>query len=84
MIANMVLNGLQDILGTEYLTVRYADDFVVLGKTREMLRDDAVPKIKNFLKPRGLTLNKEKTCITNISAGFDFLGFNFREYPDKS
>lgn len=84
MIANMVLNGLQDALGKEYLTTRYADDFVVLGKTREMLQDDAIPRIKKFLKPRGLTLNKEKTCITNISDGFDFLGFNFREYPDKS
>lgn len=33
-----------------------------------------------FLKERGLTLSEEKTLITHISDGFDFLGFNVRKY----
>ena len=33
-----------------------------------------------FLKERGLTLSEEKTLITHISEGFDFLGFNIRKY----
>ena len=33
-----------------------------------------------FLKERGLILSEEKTLITHISEGFDFLGFNVRKY----
>jgi RNA-directed DNA polymerase len=39
--------------------------------------------IKEFLKDRGLELSDEKTLITHIDAGFDFLGWNFRKYNGK-
>ena len=83
-LANMSLNGLKEWLGNEYLFVRYADDFLVLGKTKQDLEENALPRIREFLKPRGLRLNLEKTQIRNISQGFDYLSFNFREYPDST
>lgn len=67
---------------SKYVLVRYADDFVVLCKTKE----DAV-KVYELLEPylekRGLTLSKEKTRITHLSEGFDFLGVNFRRYKNS-
>jgi RNA-directed DNA polymerase len=39
--------------------------------------------IKEFLKERGLELSDEKTLITHIDDGFDFLGWNFRKYGGK-
>ena len=80
----MSLNGLQECLGKGFLMVRHADDFLVLGKTIKDLKKLAIPRIYKFLKPRGLTLSKRKTKITNISKGFDYFGFYFREYSDKT
>ena len=60
--------------------VRYADDFVVVGRTREILEMEVKPMIEKFLKERGLELSAEKTKITHISEGFDFLGQNIRKY----
>ena len=99
-LANMVLDGIEDIVKnhkarfqkmvngviiyrhTNRLNfIRYADDFVITGRTPEDLR--LVQKdIEKFLNIRGLELSKEKTHITNIRDGFDFLGFNFRKYPN--
>ena len=56
LLANLTLNGLQDCLGKDFLSTRYADDFVVLGKFEEELRRSALPKIRSFLKERGLKL----------------------------
>lgn len=85
LIANMVLDGREPTLREKnFLTVRYADDFVVLGQTKEELVDIAKPRVIDFLKERGLELNEEKSLITNIEKGFDFLGFTFREYHDPS
>nr|WP_269441372.1 reverse transcriptase domain-containing protein [Thermosynechococcus vestitus] len=53
--------------------IRYADDFVVTGQTRETLCI-AAAIIQKFLKKRGLTLSPEKTKIVHIEEGFDFLG----------
>ena len=39
--------------------------------------------IELFLKDRGLELSEEKTLITHIDEGFDFLGWNFRKYNVK-
>ena len=83
-LANMSLNGLQNWLGDEFLFVRYADDFLVLGKNEQDLKSKALTKIREFLEPRGLKLNLEKTKIRNFSQGFDYLSFNFREYPDPT
>ena len=41
------------------------------------------PAIEAFLGERGLELSTEKTSITHIDDGFDFLGFNIRKYAGK-
>jgi RNA-directed DNA polymerase len=70
-------------LGKEFLTKRYADNFVIAGKSPKELRNVALYKINSFLLERGLKLDLDKTRIFSIEEGFDFLGLNFREYPNK-
>ncbi|EQD55896.1 RNA-directed DNA polymerase [mine drainage metagenome] len=41
------------------------------------------PCVEAFLAERGLELSQEKTLITHISEGFDFLGQNVRKYDGK-
>ncbi|TET24698.1 MAG: group II intron reverse transcriptase/maturase [Candidatus Bathyarchaeum sp.] len=64
--------------------VRYADDFVIVCKSKveaEFIKE----KIATFLYEKiGLELSDEKTRITHISDGFDFLGFNIRKHGQKS
>ena len=62
--------------------VRFADDFIVTAKTKE-IAEEIKELIKNFLKNRGLELSDDKTLITHINNGFDFLGWNFRKYKEK-
>jgi len=62
--------------------VRYADDFIVTAETEEIAKE-VKELIKDFLKDRGLELSDEKTLITHIDNGFDFLGWNFRKYNSK-
>ena len=91
-LANRTLDGLQRLL-TEHFArtptgqgkskvhlVRYADDFLITGTSKELLRDQVQPLVAHFLKGRGLELSHEKTEITHIEAGFDFLGQNVRRY----
>src|SRR5881409_169277 len=63
--------------------VRYADDFVVTGATRELLEQKVKPALMAFLKERGLELSEQKTVITHIETGFDFLGHTVRKYGVK-
>ncbi len=63
--------------------IGYADDFVVTCTSKEVLVNDIKPLIAEFLAERGLTLSEEKTHITHINNGFDFLGFNHRKYKGK-
>ena len=83
-LANLALNGLQDAIGEEFLCTRYADDFITLGKSVEELKGKALSRIRNFMRIRGLKLDHAKTNIFTIDQGFDFLGFHFKEYPDKN
>jgi RNA-directed DNA polymerase len=62
--------------------LRYADDFIVTANTEEIAKE-VKELIKEFLKDRGLELSDEKTLITHIDDGFDFLGWNFRKYEGK-
>ncbi len=95
--ANMVLDGLEDLLGTFYGSkaidgyyrrasknkvyfARYADDFIITGNSKELLEDEVKPLVREFLAERGLVLSEEKTRVTHLSEGFDFLGFNIRKY----
>jgi RNA-directed DNA polymerase len=47
-----------------------------------LLEDEVKPLVEAFLIERGLTLSPEKTRITHISQGFDFLGQNIRKYQN--
>jgi RNA-directed DNA polymerase len=60
--------------------VRYADDFIITGDSRELLENEVRPLVEEFLKERGLTLSPDKTRLTRIDEGFDFLGQNLRKY----
>src|SRR3954452_20099684 len=63
--------------------VRYADDFVITGPSREVLGAEVRPLVEAFLQERGLELSADKTVITPVTAGFDFLGQNVRTYQGK-
>lgn len=63
--------------------VTYADDFIVTGVSKEILEQKVKPVLETFLLKRGLELSREKTKITCIAAGFDFLGFNVRKYKGR-
>ena len=63
--------------------VRYADDFVVTATRKEILVEKVIPVIKEFLAERGLVLSEEKTHITRIDEGFDFLSQNIRKFGNK-
>ena len=95
-LANMTLDGLEAALRskfgekdtkkgnkTQVNLVRYADDFIITSRTKERLENEVKTLVENFLKERGLTLSVEKTKITHIEEGFDFLGWNFRKYDGK-
>ena len=64
---------------TKYSMCRYADDFVIMCRTKEEAENVRV-LLANYLSERGLTLADEKTKITHAEEGFDFLGFNVRRY----
>lgn len=87
--ANMVLDNLQNILETEFRRadkvhlIRYCDDFIITGNSRELLEERVKPIVIEFLKERGLELSEEKTQISDIGSGFDFLGFHIRKYKGK-
>lgn len=61
----------------------YADDFIITGASQEVLEHIVKPTVMGFLTERGLTLSQEKTRITHIKEGFDFLGMNIRKYKAK-
>ena len=90
-IANQALDGLEPLLkerfpersGLKIHLVRFADDFVITATTREVLQEEVMPLVQSFLTERGLTLSPEKTTITHIEDGFDFLGQNVRKYKGK-
>ncbi len=56
---------------------------MITGATEEILRDEILPAVKDFLRPRGLTLSEEKTHLRPIDEGFDFLGFTLRKFNGK-
>jgi len=88
-LANMTLDGLEKAVKTVWSRktkinfVRYADDFIITASSKEVLTEKVLPVIKEFLDTRGLTLSEEKTQITRIEDGFDFLGQNIRKFNNK-
>ena len=97
-LANCALDGLERLLREKYPAgkrlkslggekpcvnlVRYADDFVITSKSKELLEGEIKPLVEHFLQERGLELSPKKTVITHVERGFDFLGQNVRRYPN--
>ena len=91
-VANMTLDGLERLLASHFSKtsragkrakvnlIRYADDFCVTGSSKELLEQQVKPLIDQFLQERGLELSAEKTVVTHIEQGFDFLGQTVRKY----
>lgn len=91
---NMTLDGLEKMLKQRFPKkyphhpkvhlIRYADDFIITGASKELLETEVKPLVIGFLQERGLTLSEEKTRIIHIEDGFDFLGRNIRRYGNKT
>lgn len=67
---------------TKVNLIRYADDFIITANSKEIAEEIKVI-VSKFLSTRGLKLSEEKTTITHIDDGFDFLGWSFRKYKGK-
>jgi RNA-directed DNA polymerase len=96
-LANLALDGLERRLREQYPAkgkgsergrlagvhlIRYADDFIITGRTRELLEGEVRPLVASFLAERGLELSPEKTRLTHVTDGFDFLGQHVRKYAN--
>jgi RNA-directed DNA polymerase len=93
LLLNVALHGMESAAGVSYNNqgwtaadspslIRYADDLVVLCHTRQQA-EQVKTRLAEWLAPRGLTFNEEKTRIVTLDDGFDFLGFNVRRYDGK-
>ncbi len=94
-LANLTLDGLEKTLqqalpkttsegaNPKVNLVRFADDFIATSSSYLFLETQVKPLISQFLQERGLTLSPQKTTITHIEQGFDFLGQNIRKYKGK-
>ncbi|WP_250150482.1 group II intron reverse transcriptase/maturase [Mycolicibacter acidiphilus] len=94
LLLNVALHGLEEAAGVRYrqtgvntgtavpgtpILVRYADDFAVCCHSRQQA-EDVKARLAGWLAPRGLAFNEDKTRIVHLKEGFDFLGFNVRQY----
>jgi RNA-directed DNA polymerase len=97
LLANIAMHGIEEAVAQKYtrnsrrgfylpIIVRYADDLVAVHDDLNIVRE-VQELIETQLKPMGLRLKPEKTRITHTLKsehgipGFDFLGFNIRQYP---
>ena len=96
LLMNVALHGMEAAAGVRYydtgvnagrtvpnspVVVRYADDLIALCHSREQA-EQVKAALAGWLAPRGLVFNEDKTRITHLSEGVDFLGFNIRRYPN--
>ncbi len=91
-LANMALDGLEAKLRTilpfpknehQIHYVRYADDFIITGRSKEFLENEVTPIVKQHFMERELELSEAKTKITHIEEGFDFLGQHLQKYDNR-
>lgn len=88
LLANLYLNALDHQMATRgYSMIRYADDLVVLCRTKEEAAD-ALKEIATYAEQHGLQVHPTKTRLVDASAkgGFDFLGYHFErgyKWPKK-
>jgi len=90
LLANLTLDGLEAVIRgainprrDKVNFIRYADDFIVTAARPEILQEQVKPVIVGFLAERGLRLSEEKTILTHIQKGFNFLGQRVRKYGSK-
>jgi RNA-directed DNA polymerase len=83
LLANAILDHLDWFLeGLNLRFVRYADDFVVLCRTKAEA-EKALEKVRNFLSEMSLEVSPEKTKVCHYSEGFNFLGFSIKNCSVK-
>lgn len=85
LLSNIGLHGLETMVkdcNKRLGIVRYADDFILTSKDKSDL-EEVIPRVKQWLKERGLELSEEKTNLVHMEDGFNFLGFNLRHYSGK-
>ena len=92
---NVALHGMEQAAGVRYYTdadgnpveavrnvpivVRYADDLLALCHSKDQA-EQVKARLSTWLAPRGLVFNEDKTRITPLTLGCDFLGFGIRRY----
>ena len=78
LLANIYLHPVDEIVSRDYALVRYADDMVILCRTRDEA-EVALQALRAQLEQRGLRLHPEKTRIADATQrpGFEFLGYRF-------
>ncbi len=96
LLMNVVLHGMEAAAGVRYydtgtnagktvpncpVVVRYADDLIALCHSREQA-EQVKARLAEWLAPRGLVFNEDKTRITHLEAGVDFLGFSIHRYAN--
>jgi len=90
---NVALHGMEQAAGVRYdpngwvrrdspVLIRYADDLVCLCHSGQAALE-VKARLAEWLAPRGLAFNEDKTRVVCLSEGFDFLGFNARRYHGK-
>jgi RNA-directed DNA polymerase len=94
---NVALHGMEEAAGVRYIrtgsnagtarpgspvVIRYADDLVALCHSREQA-EQVKARLAEWLAPRGLAFNEDKTRVVHLDDGVDFLGFNVRRYRGK-
>jgi RNA-directed DNA polymerase len=92
-IANLTLDGLEAAAQGNFPRslrrqqkihlIRFADDFIATGSSQTLLETAVKPRLESFLAERGLRLSPEKTRVTTLQTGFDFLGQTVRTYQGK-
>ena len=94
---NVALHGMERAAGVRYhlngtragatvtgspVLIRYADDLVALCSTKTQA-EQVKASLAEWLAPRGLAFNEDKTRVVNLDEGFDFLGFTVRRFGAK-
>ena len=77
LLSNVYLDPLDHLMAARgFAMIRYADDFVVLCRTREEA-EEALEVVRQWTSDAELTLHPEKTVIVDAAEGFEFLGYHF-------
>nr|WP_238845605.1 group II intron reverse transcriptase/maturase [Nocardia terpenica] len=66
-----------------YRLIRYADDFVILVSGTRAHAEELLPEVAEVLSTVGLQLSPEKTLITHIDEGLDFLGWRIQRHRKR-